>query len=29
MLILRDCMHGVTRFDEFQRSLQIARNTLS
>lgn len=29
MMILRDCMHGVTRFDEFQRSLQIARNTLS
>jgi DNA-binding HxlR family transcriptional regulator len=22
-------MHGVTRFDEFQKSLQIARNTLS
>ena len=29
LLILRDCMHGVTRFDEFQKSLQIARNTLS
>jgi DNA-binding HxlR family transcriptional regulator len=29
LMILRDCMHGVTRFDEFQKSLQIARNTLS
>lgn len=29
LLILRDCMHGVTRFDEFQHSLRIARNTLS
>ena len=29
LLILRDCMHGVRRFDEFQKSLQIARNTLS
>jgi DNA-binding HxlR family transcriptional regulator len=29
MLILRDCMYGLTRFDEFQRSLGIARNTLS
>lgn len=29
ILILRDCIHGVTRFDEFQKSLQIARNTLS
>jgi DNA-binding HxlR family transcriptional regulator len=29
LVILRDCMHGVTRFDEFQKSLRIARNTLS
>jgi DNA-binding HxlR family transcriptional regulator len=29
LMILRDCMHGVTRFDEFQKSLEIARNTLS
>lgn len=29
LMVLRDCMHGVTRFDEFQKSLQIARNTLS
>src|SRR3954464_3273268 len=29
LLILRDCIHGVTRFDDFQKSLQIARNTLS
>jgi DNA-binding HxlR family transcriptional regulator len=29
LLILRDCMHGVKRFDEFQRSLHVARNTLS
>lgn len=29
LLILRDCMHGVTRFAEFQRSLQVPRNTLS
>jgi DNA-binding HxlR family transcriptional regulator len=29
LLIVRDCIHGVTRFDDFQKSLQIARNTLS
>jgi DNA-binding HxlR family transcriptional regulator len=29
LLVLRDCMHGVKRFDEFQRSLRIPRNTLS
>ena len=28
-MILRDCMHGVKRFDDFRRSLGIARNTLS
>lgn len=28
-MILRDCMHGVRRFDDFRRSLGIARNTLS
>lgn len=28
-LILRDAFHGVRRFDEFQRSLNIARNTLA
>ena len=29
LLILRDAMYGLTRYDEFQRSLRIARNTLS
>ena len=29
LLIVRDAMHGLKRFDEFQRSLHIARNTLS
>lgn len=29
LLIVRDAMQGLTRFDEFQRSLHIARNTLS
>ncbi|HEX8854819.1 MAG TPA: helix-turn-helix domain-containing protein [Thermoleophilaceae bacterium] len=29
MLILRDCFVGVRRFDDFQRSLGIARNVLS
>jgi DNA-binding HxlR family transcriptional regulator len=29
LLILRDAMYGLTRYDEFQRSLHIARNTLS
>ncbi|MDX6389638.1 MAG: hypothetical protein QOJ73_701 [Streptosporangiaceae bacterium] len=29
MLIVRDALQGLTRFDEFQRSLNIARNTLS
>jgi DNA-binding HxlR family transcriptional regulator len=29
MLILRDALHGYTRFDEFQRSLGIAPNMLS
>ena len=29
LLILRDAMYGLTRFDEFQRSLHVARNTLS
>lgn len=29
LMILRDCMHGVRRFDDFRRSLGIARNTLS
>lgn len=28
-LILRELYHGVTRYDEFQRNLGIARNTLS
>jgi DNA-binding HxlR family transcriptional regulator len=28
-LVLRDAYHGLTRFDDFQRSLGIARNTLS
>jgi DNA-binding HxlR family transcriptional regulator len=29
MLILRDAFHGLTRFDEFQRSLGIAPNMLT
>jgi DNA-binding HxlR family transcriptional regulator len=29
ILILRDAMHGVTRFDEFQKSLDIAPNMLT
>jgi DNA-binding HxlR family transcriptional regulator len=29
MLIIRDCLLGVTRFDEFQASLDIARNVLT
>jgi DNA-binding HxlR family transcriptional regulator len=29
MLILRDALHGYTRFDEFQRSLGIAPNMLT
>jgi DNA-binding HxlR family transcriptional regulator len=29
MLIMRDALHGVTRFDEFQKSLGIAPNTLT
>lgn len=29
MVILRDSFHGVTKFDDFQKSLGIARNTLS
>jgi DNA-binding HxlR family transcriptional regulator len=29
MLILRDALHGFTRFDEFQRSLGIAPNMLT
>ena len=29
LLIVRDAMQGLSRFDEFQRSLHIARNTLS
>lgn len=28
-MILRDSFHGVTKFDDFQQSLGIARNTLS
>jgi DNA-binding HxlR family transcriptional regulator len=28
-LIMRDLYHGLTRFDEFQSSLGVARNTLS
>jgi DNA-binding HxlR family transcriptional regulator len=28
-LILRDAVQGITRFDEFQQSLGVARNTLS
>ncbi|MCX2929466.1 helix-turn-helix domain-containing protein [Mycobacterium sp. CVI_P3] len=29
LLILRDAFHGLTRFDEFQRSLGVASNILS
>jgi DNA-binding HxlR family transcriptional regulator len=29
MLIMRDALHGLTRFDEFQRSLGIAPNMLA
>jgi DNA-binding HxlR family transcriptional regulator len=29
ILILRDAMHGLTRFDEFQKSLDIAPNMLT
>jgi DNA-binding HxlR family transcriptional regulator len=29
LLIVRECMQGSTRFDEFQRELGIARNVLS
>jgi DNA-binding HxlR family transcriptional regulator len=29
LLILRDCLMGVTRFDDFQQRLGIARNVLS
>ena len=29
MLIMRDALHGFTRFDEFQRSLGIAPNMLT
>jgi len=29
ILILRDAMHGMTRFDEFQKSLEIAPNILT
>ena len=29
MLIMRDALHGMTRFDEFQKSLGIAPNTLT
>jgi len=29
ILILRDALHGLTRFDEFQKSLGIAPNTLA
>ena len=29
LLVLRDAMLGVRRFDDFQRSLGIARNVLS
>lgn len=28
-LVLRDAYHGIRRFDDFQRSLGIARNTLA
>lgn len=29
VLILRDCLHGLTRFDQFQKSLAISPNLLS
>lgn len=29
ILILRDAMHGLTRFDQFQKSLDIAPNMLT
>lgn len=29
ILILRDCLHGLTRFDEFEKSLGIAPNMLT
>src|SRR4029077_15428128 len=29
MLIMRDALHGIRRFDEFQKSLGIAPNMLS
>jgi DNA-binding HxlR family transcriptional regulator len=29
ILILRDCFHGLTRFDEFEKSLGIAPNMLT
>src|SRR5580698_9612816 len=29
MLIMRDALHGLTRFDEFQKSLGIAPNMLT
>jgi DNA-binding HxlR family transcriptional regulator len=29
MLILRDCFYGMTRFDEFQKSLNISTNALT
>ena len=29
MLIVRDALHGLTRFDEFQKSLGIAPNMLT
>src|SRR2546429_7687456 len=29
ILILRDALHGLTRFDQFQKSLGIAPNTLT
>jgi len=29
MLIMRDALHGLTRFDEFQKSLGIAPNILT
>src|SRR5215468_1894514 len=29
MLILRDALHGMTRFDQFQKSLGIAPNMLT
>ena len=29
LLILRDAFHGARRFDDFQRSLGIARNVLT